>query len=76
MPDKKNDDKSQLISLKDASRIYGFSQNYLRQLIHRDRLNGQKIGGVWTTTRNDVEKYIESREKKGTFRDDIDLNVD
>lgn len=73
MPDKRNDlDKNRLISLADAANIYGFSQNYLRQLIHRDRLQAEKVGGVWLTTRASIEEYIEGRQKRGVYREDID----
>ena len=67
-------DKNSLISLADAAEIYGFSADYLRQLIHRKRLKAQKLGGVWLTTRADVEEYIEGRQKRGVYRDDIDKN--
>ncbi len=68
------DDKNRLISLTDAANIYGFSSNYLRQLIHRKRLRAQKIGGVWLTTRANVEEYIKDRKKRGVYRNDIGPN--
>lgn len=72
MPDQINDDdKNRLISLADAASIYGFSPDYLRNLVRRKRLKAQKIGGVWLTTRANVEEYIKSRQKRGTYRDDI-----
>ena len=72
MPDQTNeDDKNRLISLADAASIYGFSPDYLRNLVRRKRLKAQKIGGVWLTTRANVEEYIKSRQKRGTYRDDI-----
>jgi excisionase family DNA binding protein len=67
-------DKNRLIALTDAAKIYGFSSDYLRQLVHRKRLQAQKIGGIWLTTRADVEEYIEGRQKRGVYRDDIDAN--
>ncbi len=77
MPDQTNDqDKHQLISLADASRIYGFASDYLRHLVLRKRLKAQKIGGIWLTTRANVEEYIESRQKRGVYRDDITLDKD
>lgn len=69
--DKNEIDKNLLISLADAAEIYGFSPNYLRQLIHRKRLKAQKLGGVWLTTRANIEEYIEDRHKRGVYRDDI-----
>lgn len=69
-------DKNHLIALADAAQIYGFSSDYLRQLIHRKRLKAQKLGGVWLTTRADIEEYIEDRQKRGVYREDIDTNSD
>ena len=60
-----------LISLADAAKIYGFDQTYLRQLIHRGRLQAQKIGRNWITSRSEMEKYIASRQERGAYRDDI-----
>lgn len=70
MPNDVND-KNNLISLSDAATIYGFTADHLRHLIHRNRLKAKKLGGVWLTTRADVEEYISSRKKRGVFRDDI-----
>lgn len=57
--------KSRLISLAEAAEIYGFKPDYLRQLIHKDRLEAQKIGNSWATTPASVEKYLESRKHPG-----------
>ncbi len=64
-------DKDSLISLADAAHIYGFSPDYLRNLAQKKRLKAQKIGGIWVTSRANVEKYIRSRQKRGSYRDDI-----
>lgn len=67
-------DKNRLISLAEAAELYGFSPDYLRNLALKGRLKAQKFGHIWSTTSADVEEYIRSREKKGTFRDDIELD--
>ncbi len=64
-------DKERLISLREASEMYGFSHGYLRNLILRERLEARKIAGVWLTTPKDVETYIRSRKRRGHYRDDI-----
>ncbi len=74
MSEANNDDKTRLISLPEAAEIYGFSPNYLSNLAKKGRLNANKIGGTWVTTPDDVEIYIQSRQKRGVYRDDIDLN--
>jgi excisionase family DNA binding protein len=65
------DDKTRLISLAEAAELYGFSHNYLRRLVNRERLEAQKVGNSWVTTPQAVEKYIASRKERGVFRNDI-----
>lgn len=72
MPDP--DDKTRLISLPDAAAIYGFDQRYLAALARKGRLKAQKVGDVWVTTPLDVESYIRSRQKRGVFREDIQID--
>jgi len=68
------DDKNRLISLSEASEMYGLTHSYLRNLIHRNRLSAQKIGNAWVTTPSKVEEYIATREKRGAFKSDITLD--
>ena len=69
-----NEDKERLISLAEASEMYGFSHAYLRQLAKRGRLKAFKVARNWVTTPDDVEKYIRSRDKRGAYREDIQLD--
>lgn len=69
-----HDDKTRLISLPDAAAIYGFDAIYLRNLARKGRLKAQKVGNSWVTTPEDVEAYIQSRQRRGAFREDIDVN--
>ena len=69
-----NDNKSRLISLAEAAELYGFSRIYLTQLAQKGRLRAQKIANAWVTTPEDVEEYIRSRQKRGAYRDDIQLD--
>ena len=71
-----NQDKDSLISLGDAASIYGFNPDHLRHLAQKKRLEAQKIGGVWLTTRASVEEYIKSRQKRGAYRNDITSEQD
>ena len=66
--------KNRLISLAEASELYGFSHNYLRRLVNRKRLEAKKVGNSWVTTPERIEHYIRSRQEKGPFRKDIHLN--
>lgn len=67
------EDKTRLISLPEAAEVYGFSAKYLGNLAKKGRLKAQKVGTSWVTTPQDVEDYIQSRQKRGTYRDDIQL---
>jgi hypothetical protein len=64
-------DKDELISLAEAARRYGFNQKYLSELARKGRLEAQKIGNSWVTTPAKIEAYIQSRQRRGVYRDDI-----
>lgn len=68
------DDKNRLISLPEAAELYGFNPDYLGQLARKGRLKAQKVGNSWVTTPYDVEVFILSRQKRGSFRDDVHAN--
>ncbi len=68
------DDKTRLISLADAAAMYGFSRVYLSELAKKGRLKAQKLGNSWVTSPADMEDYIRSRQKRGVYRDDIELD--
>ena len=74
MSDEQNSDKTRLISLPEAAELYGFNPDYLTQLANRGRLKAQKVGRFWVTTPQDMEDYIISREKRGVYRDDIQVD--
>ena len=68
------DDKTRLISLPEAAELYGFNQRYLGELARKGRLKAQKVGDLWVTTPQAVEEYISSRQKRGVYRSDIQLD--
>jgi hypothetical protein len=72
--DAQQDDKNRLISLAEAAELYGFDHKYLAELAKKGRLKATKVGYFWTTTPADVERYIESRQKRGAYREDIQLD--
>lgn len=65
--------KGRLITLSEASEMYGFEQTYLSKLAQRGRLQAEKLGYMWITTPASVEKYIQSRKQRGMYRHDIAL---
>ena len=71
-----DNDKHRLISLAEASELYGFNADYLRQLALKGRLEAKKVGKFWVTTPANVENYIQSRKKMGAYRDDIEIPED
>jgi len=74
MPDKPDtDDKHRLLSLVDAAEEYGFSRHFLAELAKKGRLGAQKIGNMWLTTPHNMEVYIASRQHRGAYRDDIQI---
>ncbi len=67
-------DKTRLISLPEAADRYGFNPKYMAQLASRGRLKATKIGGIWLTTKEDVETYIRSRQRRGAYRKDVQVD--
>lgn len=60
-----------VISLHQASKISGYHQDYLSSLIRKNEIQGQKMGGNWFTTEEEVRSYIfkqEIRHKKWIVR--------
>ena len=64
-------DKTRLISLPEAAELYGFSSGYLSELAKKGRLQAQKIGHSYVTSPQNMEEYINSRQKRGVYRSDI-----
>ena len=71
-----NEDKNRLISLPEAAKLYGFNPRYLSELAKKGRLSAQKIGNSYITTIADMEVYIRSRQKRGAYREDIQVDND
>jgi excisionase family DNA binding protein len=65
-------DPLELITISEAAECFGLSPQYLRDIARSGRLKARKMGRDWFTTPADVETYIRSRTRKGSFRDDID----
>ncbi len=52
------------VSLREAARFFNYSQDYLRNLINKNKLNARKKGKLWFIKISDIDKYV--REKKGS----------
>ena len=70
------------ISLKEASERFGYSQDYLGQLIRKGKIDGKLVYShvAWVTTPEAVEKYIaltkDKRKKKTSEMDDSSLEAE
>lgn len=60
--------KDELITLSQAADAYGFSGDYLRRLAEKGRLRARKLGRNWVTTADDMQTFIESRERRGVYK--------
>ena len=47
-----------VISLNQASKISGYHQDYLSSLIRKKEIEGEKLGGNWFTTEEEIKNYI------------------
>ena len=57
--DLKNIDKEAQLPLSDLSKIYNYSQDYLRNLINRKKLKAEKRGKIWYAKVKDMAAYVE-----------------
>lgn len=60
--------KTDLLTLSQAGKQFGFSSDYFRRLAEKGRLRARKIGHIWLTTADDVEVFLASREKRGVYK--------
>ena len=61
-----------VIPLNQASRISGYHSDYLSALIRKGEMQGEKIGGNWFTTEEEIKNYIfkqKIQHKKWAIRD-------
>ncbi len=54
----REDGKKLVVPLREASVIYGYSQDYLRNLINRKKIDAIKRGKLWYVKIQEIEKYI------------------
>jgi excisionase family DNA binding protein len=62
------------ISLKEASRIFGYHPDYLSALIREGKINGQRAGRDWFISRKGLENYLASK-KYSSLKDFLSLKV-
>jgi excisionase family DNA binding protein len=56
------------ISVKDACKLSGYKQQYLRRLLRQKKLSRKKIGQVWLIEVSSLESYLflsnESKDRR------------
>lgn len=70
-----NDNHRQPISLKEASQMTPYSDEYLGLLIRKGRLEGFKEKGKWYTTREAVQRYLR-KVAEASYAHQENLNVE
>jgi hypothetical protein len=68
------ENNSELISLKAASKLTPYSSEYLGLLIRKGKLEGEKVGGKWMTTPQAVDFYLK-KTAESTYEHQQNLNV-
>jgi excisionase family DNA binding protein len=59
-----NQEPKRIYLVTELAKKAGVSQAYIRRLLANGRIKGEKVGGVWTITKKEVDKYLKSREKR------------
>lgn len=52
-----------LISLKEASQISGYHQDYLSFLIRQNKLNGERIGRAWSVREDELKRFVNTKKE-------------
>jgi excisionase family DNA binding protein len=56
------------ITVKEASKISGYNEEYITHLIREGKIKAKKFGFVWQVSRSSVLDYTEKTEKLGGKR--------
>jgi len=55
---------TRLISVREASKISGYHQDYISSLIRKGQIRGEKIGRNWVTTTEEIDLYIDKAKSE------------
>lgn len=58
----------ELITVKEAALLSGYRPLYVRELLRKGRIEGQKWGNVWQVRRSSLLRYMRNVEKLGAKR--------
>lgn len=59
------DGSPQLISLKEAAEISGFTPRHIRRLAQTGKIYAKRMGRDWFTTKNSIQEYLTSNRRPG-----------
>lgn len=68
------ENKENLISLREASKLTPYSSDYLGLLVRKGKLEGKKVGGAWMTSKKAVELYLQ-KTAESSYEKQQNLNV-
>ena len=60
---------SEWISVKEAAEITGYTEGHLRYLLGKGKVEGRKFGRDWFTTKEALQKYIDTNPRPGPKAD-------
>ncbi len=55
---------SEILNPLQASKILGYTQQWVTELLRKGKLRGQRVGKLWIVTRDDVLAYKAEAEAK------------
>ncbi len=67
--------REQFLTLSEAAKEYGVTQDYLRFLIFKKKLRGTKFGRNWVTTRMWLDEYFATLKRNEKKTSDVELPV-
>lgn len=59
---------SQYVTTKQAAEMLGVGQEHIRKLLNTGRVSGVKLGHDWLVFAPSIQKYTETRSKRGRPR--------
>lgn len=57
------------LTVNESSQILGYTPDYVRRLIKRNRLVSQHLGGLYCISESDLRSFIAERAKKAQKKD-------
>ena len=63
-----------LMTIQEATKRYGFSGGYFRQLIAQGKIRGRKLGTTWVIDPASIDEFLENPRPK-TGRPPLDKGI-